>query len=440
MVSAATQAISDGAPRQVRAFRIENLTKTYLMGEVEVQALRGVDIELYEGEFVVLLGPSGSGKSTFLNILGGLDKPTSGHVFFHDHELTAPGERELTSYRRYHVGFVFQFYNLVPNLTARENVAQVTDAAPAFLDIRNKAQAEADVQAATAGKTLADARLARARAELRFAESDLERYRRLAAGDHISKRELERAELEAQTRKAEVATTVAAVGQADFALTRARTALLQPGETSPDDAGCCVQVRAPASGQVLRVLSVSESVVRAGQPILEVGDINDPEIVVDLLSTDAVQVAPGATVVIEHWGGTTVLNGRVRLVAPSGFTKVSTLGIEEQHVNVIIDFTDPPEFWSSLGDGYRVESRIEVCRSESELKVPVGALFRYANQWAVFGSVAGRATLTYVEIGHRNDSHAQVLDGLMEGDEVIVHPSDRVDDGGRVESRVVEGG
>jgi putative ABC transport system ATP-binding protein len=108
-------------------FHARGITKTYHMGEVEVHALRGVDVDLRHGEFVVLLGPSGSGKSTFLNILGGLDTPTSGHVMYHGRDLTEADERELTEYRRHHVGFVFQFYNLIPSLTARENVALVTE-------------------------------------------------------------------------------------------------------------------------------------------------------------------------------------------------------------------------------------------------------------------------------------------------------------------------
>ena len=110
-------------------FHAQGLTKTYRMGEAEVQALRGVDLEIRAGELIVLLGPSGSGKSTLLNILGGLDTPTSGHVHFGDHELTGADEAALTRYRREHVGFVFQFYNLIPALTARENVELVTDIA-----------------------------------------------------------------------------------------------------------------------------------------------------------------------------------------------------------------------------------------------------------------------------------------------------------------------
>lgn len=110
-------------------FHVHGISKTYPMGEVEVHALRGIDLDLYPGEFVVLLGASGSGKSTLLNILGGLDVPTAGEVLYQDHNLTAADDAELTRYRREHVGFVFQFYNLIPSLTARENVALVTEIA-----------------------------------------------------------------------------------------------------------------------------------------------------------------------------------------------------------------------------------------------------------------------------------------------------------------------
>ena len=117
------------APGKQVVFHAEGLTKVYQMGEVQVHALRGVDLDLYDGELVVLLGPSGSGKSTLLNILGGLDSATSGTVFYLDHNLVQTTERELTEYRRHHVGFVFQFYNLIPSLTALENVAVVTEIA-----------------------------------------------------------------------------------------------------------------------------------------------------------------------------------------------------------------------------------------------------------------------------------------------------------------------
>ena len=121
---------STGNTAAETVFRVRRLTKVYHMGEVDVHALRGVDLDLFAGELMVLLGPSGSGKSTLLNILGGLDTATDGEVFYRDQDLTHADDRRLTEYRRYHVGFVFQFYNLMPSLTARENVAAVTEIVP----------------------------------------------------------------------------------------------------------------------------------------------------------------------------------------------------------------------------------------------------------------------------------------------------------------------
>jgi putative ABC transport system ATP-binding protein len=126
-----SQAVNSAGPAAETVFHVHGLTKVYHMGEVEVHALRGVDLDLYAGELMVLLGPSGSGKSTLLNILGGLDTASEGEVRYRDQDLTRADERTLTEYRRYHVGFVFQFYNLMPSLTARENVAAVTEIARA---------------------------------------------------------------------------------------------------------------------------------------------------------------------------------------------------------------------------------------------------------------------------------------------------------------------
>lgn len=319
-------------------------------------------------------------------------------------------------------------------VAGQTELAVMQPAEPQFLDLRTRAEAEARVQAAEAAKTLAEARLERARAELEFARADLRRAETLAAKDTISRRELERAQLNVRTRSAEVATETAAVTQAAYELETARAALLQPGEAGAP-AGCCVRVVAPTGGTVLRVLAESEAVVAAGTPLLEIGDPQDLEIVVDLLSTDAVQVRPGATVVIEHWGGPDALHGRVRLVEPFGFTKVSALGIEEQRVNVVIDLVDPPAARRELGHGFRVEVRIVVWEAPDVLQVPVSALFRAGDRWAVFAVAEGRAGLRPVTLGRRNDLTAEVVEGLAAGDGVILHPTDKVADGVRVVGR-----
>jgi HlyD family secretion protein len=199
--------------------------------------------------------------------------------------------------------------------------------------------------------------------------------------------------------------------------------------------GCCVAVMSPVDGRILRILHESAGVVSAGEPLIEVGNPEDLEVVVDLLSTDAVRVRAGDPVLIEDWGGDGVLPGRVQRVEPTGFTKVSALGIEEQRVTTIIDFTGPPETWKRLGHGYRVEVRIVIWEDDKVLRVPVGALFRDGNDWAVFTAANGQAQKRIVRIGHRNAVDAEVLDGLKEGDRVIMHPSDQIAQGTQIVGR-----
>jgi HlyD family secretion protein len=206
----------------------------------------------------------------------------------------------------------------------------------------------------------------------------------------------------------------------------ARAALARTGEDAPQDASWSFPIKSPISGRVLRVFHKSSTIVNAGERILEVGDPKDLEIKVDVLSTDAVRIRPGARVILEQGGGAQSLDGRVRLVEPSAFTKVSALGIEEQRVNVIIDFHDPPESRPTLGDGYRVEAAIVEWESSDVLTVPTGALFREGESWAVFVVRDNKAQLTPIKLGHRNDDMAQILEGLSEGDRVILYPGDRV--------------
>ena len=194
-------------------------------------------------------------------------------------------------------------------------------------------------------------------------------------------------------------------------------------------------VRSPVSGSVLRVLLESEGTVASGAPLVEIGDSRRLEVVADLLSTDAVRVKAGQRVLIEGWGGARPIEGVVRRVEPFGFTKVSALGVEEQRVNVVIDFADPPELWRRLGHGYRVEPRIVLWESAEVLKVPLSSLFRHGERWAVFVERGGRARLTEVRIGHENGLEAEVVDGLAAGTRVVLHPSDRVADGVRIRQR-----
>jgi HlyD family secretion protein len=323
-------------------------------------------------------------------------------------------------------------------VVARETVlARIQEADPAFLDIRTRQQAEAEVAAAEAALGLAEAELRRAEAERRFAEGDLARAKQLVRRETISERAMERAELDVDLAKAAVATAEATVQVRRSELATARAALIEPvADEAPSAAdGCCFQVRSPVSGEVLRLLHQSEGIVAAGTGLLEVGDSRDLEVVVDLLSQDAVQVAPGAAVSIEGWGGGP-LAGRVRRIEPRGFTKVSALGIEEQRVNVVIDFDDPEAAGEVLRHGYRVDLRIVVWQSEDVLKLPLGALFREGDGWAVLVAEGERATTRQVELGRQNSLHAEVKGGLEAGEEVVLHPSNRVTDGTRITPRI----
>lgn len=315
--------------------------------------------------------------------------------------------------------------------------ARIEPSDPSFLDMRTAAEARAAVQAAEAAQKLAVASVRRAEAELDFAAAELRRYRGLAERDTVSANDLDAAQRRERTAAAALDEARAALRVRESELAQARARLMAPGmarrQRSTD---CdCVNVYSPVSGRVLRVLNESEGVVTPGTPLVEIGDPAQLEIVADLLSTEAVKVRPGQRVLIEAWGGDDPLAGVVRRVEPFGFTKVSALGIEEQRVNVIIDFTDPPERWQRLGHGYRVEPRIILAAADQALKVPRAALFRDGERWAVFVNDGGRATLRHVTLGLENGLEAEVREGLAAGDQVVLQPGDRVSDGTRVEAR-----
>lgn len=315
-------------------------------------------------------------------------------------------------------------------------IAEIEPVDPTFLDFRSEAQAQAAIRAAESARTLAQAEVDQAEAELEFARAEVERARELIVDNTISQRALDDAERNHKTAKAAYATTLAGLQVRNFELERARAELLSPAEVRLRRGDCeCVPISAPVDGSILQILQESEGVVPAGEPLVEIGDPADLEIVVDLLSADAVKVAAGQRVVIEGWGGETAVAGRVRRVEPFGFTKISALGIEEQRVNVIIDFTSPREQWERLGHGYQVDLRIVLWEGVDVVKLPLTALFRDGDQWAVFIESDGRAQRRQVEIGRRNGLEAEIIGGLKTGERVIMHPSDKVADGVRVTGR-----
>ncbi|MEQ9143005.1 MAG: HlyD family efflux transporter periplasmic adaptor subunit [Parvibaculaceae bacterium] len=317
-----------------------------------------------------------------------------------------------------------------PVVAGETPLATIRPTTPAFLDSRTRSELEAAVKAAQAARTLAEAELERLQALYDYAKAEYERAKPLAERGTISRSRLDHALMEVRTQAAALQTAQANFNVRDFELQRAKAALLEPEDPRSTTSGeCCFIAKAPVSGQILRLLQESETVIQAGAPLVEIGDPAQLEIVVDLLSSDAVLVSPGDKVIIDDWGGATPLAGRVQRVEPFGFTKISALGIEEQRVNVIIDFTDPYEKWQRLGHGYRVDVQIVLWESDDVLHVPISALFRHGGKWAVFSVVDGDATLTPVTIGHMNTRSAEVIDGLNEGQALVLHPSDRVVDG-----------
>jgi HlyD family secretion protein len=315
-------------------------------------------------------------------------------------------------------------------------VADIRPSAPAFLDERSRRELEAAASAAEAAVDLAVAEVSRAEAQLRLAEGDLARAERLSTSGTISARAMDKAVSDAETSRAQLKQAQASLELRHSELASAEARLIQPGQSGDAEAGgCCIQLRAPVDGAVLAVHAESAQVVPAGALIAELGDPDDLEIVVDVLSTDAVRIVPGAEARIEGWGGAEALPARVRTVEPSAFTKISALGIEEQRVNVVLDPVDSGAGWERLGHAFRVYARIRVWRGENVVRVPLAALFRRGEEWAVFRVVDGEAVLTPVAIDHRDERLAEVSDGLSEEDVVIVHPGDQVEDGVSVEVR-----
>lgn len=320
-------------------------------------------------------------------------------------------------------------------------LAMMQETEPAFLDLRARRRAEAVVEAAEAAHALAEAERDRVVAELDFARAEWQRAAVLAERGTISGAALDRAELALKSEEAALATAVAAVAVRQSELDTAAAELIDPGSAGfdqPAGGTCCVPVYAPVDGRVLRVLRESAGVVASGTPLVEIGDPRDLEIVVDLLSADAVKVVLGANVLIEDWGGEGALSGAVTRVEPYGFTKISALGIEEQRVNVVIDLTDPADHWQGLGHGFRVEVRIIEWQAASVARVPASALFRRDDGWAVFALRDGRANIARVTLGRINSDQAEILDGIGEDDLVVMHPSDRVADGARIVQRRID--
>ncbi|MGE5088535.1 MAG: efflux RND transporter periplasmic adaptor subunit [Candidatus Levyibacteriota bacterium] len=314
-------------------------------------------------------------------------------------------------------------------------LATLVPAHPTLLDTRTEDELTERVGAADARRQASVSAVARASVALQLAQSDLSRAKDLGAQGFVSRQAVERAEREVELRTNDLAVARFDGQAAEHELAMARAALARAREPGSAADRQRWEIRSPVAGRVLRVVQQSEAVVQVGAPLLEIGDPQALEAVVDVLTSDAESIGAGTPVTFDPGPDGEAISGSVRLVEPSAFTKVSALGIEEQRVNVVIDLTATPQALLRLGDGYRVDAHILVARREGVLRVPVAALFRHGDGWAVFAVRDGRARRTDVRIGPQNGLQAVVEGGLDAGARVIVYPADAVTDGVRVTPR-----
>jgi HlyD family secretion protein len=303
------------------------------------------------------------------------------------------------------------------------------------LDPRSRAQATAKVAAAKSALHAAEEQVRAAVAAKELAANELKRLRPLMDKGLISRDAFDKAVTQAKTTAAAKQSADFNVEVARYELEAARTMLEYSAATAGGAPAERVPVRSPITGKILKVAHECKGPVRTGEPLLEVGDPSALEIEVDVLSSDAVKIKPGMKVLFDRWGGEQPLEGVVRNIEPVGFTKISALGVEEQRVLIICDFTSPAEKWQRLGDGYRVEARFILWHEDSVLQVPASSLFRYNDGWAVFVIDGKNAVQREVQVGQRNGLIAQIVDGVKEGERVVNHPSDEVDDGSRIKER-----
>jgi HlyD family secretion protein len=321
------------------------------------------------------------------------------------------------------------------SLEAGQAVALIRPSAPAFLDARTARELAERVGAAEAQKLRARAEVARTTAQRDQARADVDRAAKLAKGGFVAAAAREQAELTLRTAEGALEAANFSEHAAGHDVEQARAALRRyRAEVGAKIPGATVwEVTSPVKGRVLKVVQESEAVVPTGAPLVEVADPQGLEAVVDVLSQDSVAIRPGMPARLEVGAGVAPLAARVRLVEPAAFTKISALGVEEQRVNVVLDFAEPLDRVATLGDGYRVEAQIVVHRVEDALKVPVGALFREGDKWSVFVVEGGRAVKRAIKTSRRNGVEALVEEGLQKGETVVVYPSDALGDGGRVD-------
>jgi len=322
--------------------------------------------------------------------------------------------------------------NVGDSIEKGQTILSITPLESRVLDPRSRAEAQARVAAAKSALESARDQAESVEAAAVFYTSEVKRMQPLFKKGVISKGAFDKAEMDVLAANARLRASRHAVEVASYELQAAQTALKYSAGTTQANAQIRVPVISPISGKILKIQRKCEGPVSTGETLLEVGDTSILEVEVDVLSADAVKVKPGMKVLFERWGGEKQLEGIVRLIEPVGFTKVSALGVEEQRVLIIVDFTSPHELWQRLGDGYRVEARFVLWHQENVLQVPASSLFRYEEGYALFVVENNRAVRRVVKVGQRNGLIAQILEGLKENEIVINHPSDEVEHGKKV--------
>ncbi|GAB6070523.1 HlyD family efflux transporter periplasmic adaptor subunit [Thiomicrorhabdus hydrogeniphila] len=321
-------------------------------------------------------------------------------------------------------------------VTQGQNLLNISPLESQVLDARSKAQAQAQVSVANSALQAAKQQVVLAKANAKLASDKLKRYQPLLAKGLISQETFDQTKTAALTTKSQQRSANFAVEVAQFELQSAMTTLNYSAAKPHNNNIERVPVNSPINGKILKVARKCEGPVITGESLLEVGDPTALEVEVDVLSADAVKIKPGMKVLFDRWGGSHPLEGIVRLIEPVGFTKVSALGVEEQRVWVICDFTSATKEWQKLGDGYRVEAQFILWQQDNVLQVPSSALFRYKDGWAVFKNVNNTAIRQAVKVGQRNGLSAQVLAGLVEGESIINHPNDAVENNKTTKTRI----
>lgn len=318
---------------------------------------------------------------------------------------------------------------------AGQVLAQLEPVRSEALDPRSRAQMQAQLNAAQAALSAAVENARAAEAQATLAQQELQRVESLRKVNFVSEQALDRARTELSRSQAAKQAAHYTANMTRFELDKVRATLASTAQQQTGKSTETISVRAPVAARVLKLVHESEGLVPAGQPLLEIGNPDTLEIAVEVLSTQAVKIAPGSKVLFDRWGNDTTLQGAVRMIEPTGFTKVSALGVEEQRVRVIADITSPREIWRRLGDGYRVEARFVIWEGNDILQIPASALFRQGKEWAVFAVENGRAKLRTIKVGQQAGLIVQALSGIKAGEQVITHPEDKIKDGTRVKVR-----